>query len=60
GDIKMAMSLNSRLRVLCGAGLYDLTCPYFGQAYGVAHLGVDPEVQERLKFVRYPAGRWPG
>ncbi|MEM6929067.1 MAG: peptidase S10, partial [Myxococcota bacterium] len=54
--LRSAMHANAHLRVLAVSGLYDLATPPFATEYTLAHLGIDPSLQEQVRHVVYPAG----
>ncbi|EGY00013.1 peptidase S10, serine carboxypeptidase [Nitrospirillum viridazoti Y2] len=55
-DLATAMRRNPRLRVMVGAGYYDLVTTLGSAAYTIAHAGIP---QERTETHLYPSGHMP-
>ncbi|WP_044560004.1 S10 family peptidase [Azospirillum sp. B4] len=55
-DLATAMRRNPRLRVMVGAGYYDLVTTLGSAAYTVAHAGIP---QDRTETHLYPSGHMP-
>jgi carboxypeptidase C (cathepsin A) len=57
GDqLRQAMAMNPRMRVLVANGYFDLATPHFGSDYTVAHLALPPEIRENISISYYEAG----
>jgi len=55
-QLRQAMSMNNRMRVLVANGYYDLATPHYGSDYTVAHLGLAPELRDNITVSYYEAG----
>jgi carboxypeptidase C (cathepsin A) len=55
-ELRQAMSMNPRMRVLVANGYYDLATPHFGSDFTVAHLGLAPELRDNVSVSYYEAG----
>ncbi len=55
-DLAGAMSRNPHLSVFVANGYYDLATPYFATEYTIAHMGLAPELRERIEMQYYEAG----
>ncbi len=55
-DLRLAITKNPALRVLIASGIYDFATPYFDAYFTVAHLGLPPELRDRVKIETFEAG----
>ena len=55
-ELRQAISMNPRMRVLVANGYFDLATPHFGSDYTVAHLGLAPELRSNVSVSYYEAG----
>lgn len=55
-DLRLAITKNPALHVLISSGFYDFATPYFDAFFTVAHLGLPPELRDRVKIETYEAG----
>jgi carboxypeptidase C (cathepsin A) len=55
-ELRQAMSVNPRLRVLVCSGYYDLATPYFATQYTFNKLARDPRLRERVLMTYYESG----
>jgi carboxypeptidase C (cathepsin A) len=55
-SIRKTMNRNKRLKILAGAGLFDLDIPYFSAAYIMSHLGTDPSIAPRITLKFFKGG----
>lgn len=55
-SLRLAMSLNPRLKVHVASGYYDLATPYFATEYTLDHLGIEPELRGNISTSYYEAG----
>jgi carboxypeptidase C (cathepsin A) len=56
GDLAQAMITNPRLFVEVENGYFDSATPFFAMEFTVGHLGLPPELQNRIQLKYYPAG----
>jgi carboxypeptidase C (cathepsin A) len=56
GELRRAISKNKYLKVMVASGYYDLTTPYFMNAYTVNHLGLDSSLQANITIFYYDVG----
>jgi carboxypeptidase C (cathepsin A) len=54
--LRRALTQNPSLRVFVACGYFDLATPYFAAHYTFDHLGMDPEIRQRISFGHYEAG----
>lgn len=54
--LRQAMTKNPGLHVLISSGIYDFATPYFDARFTVAHMGLPPELRDRVKIETYEAG----
>lgn len=54
--LRQAMSENRFLKVFVVRGLYDLATPYFAIDHTMAHIGLNGEFKDRVKYGSYEAG----
>lgn len=54
--LRGAMARNPFLKVFVANGYYDMATPFFGTEYTFAHLGWEPEYQERVSMGYYEGG----
>ncbi len=54
--LRGAMARNPYLQVFVANGYYDMATPFFGTEYTFAHLGWEPDYQERVSMSYYEAG----
>lgn len=55
-DLRQAMTQNPALHVFSANGLYDLATPFYNTEYTLAHMGLDPSLQNHVQFAYYPSG----
>ena len=55
-DLRDAMTHNPHLKVLVGAGWYDLATPYFSVDYTINHLHLAPDLRRHITQTYYPTG----
>jgi carboxypeptidase C (cathepsin A) len=55
-SLRLAMAKNPYLRVLVGAGYYDMATPFANAEYTFNHLGYDQTYKDRVKFSYYESG----
>jgi len=55
-SLREAMSKNPYLKVLNGAGYYDMATPFGNAEYGFTHLGYDTTYTNRVKLDYYESG----
>ena len=55
-DLRKAMVSNPHLRVLMVNGVFDLATPFFAAEYTADHLGLPPELRQRVELAYYGAG----
>jgi len=55
-DLKAGMTFNPHLKVLIVHGLFDLVTPYFGSAYAIDQLYLDPAIRANVTLKTYAAG----
>jgi carboxypeptidase C (cathepsin A) len=55
-DLASAMRGNAQLRVLVLAGLFDLSTPFMGAEYDVAHMLLGPHLRDNVQFSYYESG----
>jgi len=55
-SLREAMSKDPYLKVLVGAGYYDMATPFANAEYGFTHLGYDTTYTNRVKFDYYQSG----
>jgi carboxypeptidase C (cathepsin A) len=54
--LRRALTQNPSLRVFVACGYFDLATPYFAAHYTFDHLGMDPEIRQRIVYGHYEAG----
>jgi carboxypeptidase C (cathepsin A) len=54
--LRNAMTKNPYMKVMIAAGYYDLATPYFAVEHTFNHMGLHPEMHDRIKFDYYQAG----
>ncbi|HEU4629563.1 MAG TPA: hypothetical protein VFS08_07440 [Gemmatimonadaceae bacterium] len=54
--LRSAMAKNPYLRVMVGAGYYDLATPFANAEFSFTHLGYDPTYSDRVEFRYYESG----
>ena len=55
-SLRLALAKNPYLRVLVGAGYYDMATPFANAEYTFDHLGYDQTYKDRVKFSYYESG----
>lgn len=55
-ELRQAMSVNQKLRVMVCCGYYDLATPYFATQYSFNKLARDPRLRERVLMAYYESG----
>lgn len=55
-SLRRAMTQNPHMKVMLACGWYDLACPGSAMKYTIAHLGIDPKLQDNIRFRFFPAG----
>jgi Carboxypeptidase C (cathepsin A) len=55
-SLRSAMAKNPYLRVMVGAGYYDMATPFANAEYTFRHLGFDQTYRDRVEFKYYKAG----
>jgi carboxypeptidase C (cathepsin A) len=55
-SLRTAMAKNPYLRVLVGAGYYDMATPFANAEYTFNHLGYDQTYRDRVEFKYYQSG----
>jgi carboxypeptidase C (cathepsin A) len=55
-DLRQAISLNPRLKVLVANGYYDLATPFFATEYTFQRLPLETEQQKNISMTYYEAG----
>ena len=56
GGTLAAQIRRTRLRVLIASGFFDLATPYFATQYTVDHLGLPPELRDRVRTCSFESG----
>jgi carboxypeptidase C (cathepsin A) len=54
--MREALTQNPAMRVLVGAGYYDLATPFFAAEYTVSHLELDPTLRDHVSIYYCDAG----
>lgn len=54
--LRQAFAKNPHMRLFVASGYYDLATPYFATDYTLSHMGLPPEVRERVTPREYEAG----
>ncbi|MGH7618781.1 MAG: S10 family peptidase [Gemmatimonadaceae bacterium] len=54
--LRSAMAKNPYLRIMVGAGYYDMATPFANAEYTFNHLGYDKTYKERVQFKYYESG----
>jgi carboxypeptidase C (cathepsin A) len=54
--LRDAMHQNPHLRVWVASGYYDLATPYFATDYTFSHLGLEPDLRDRVSLDYYESG----
>ena len=54
--LRQAITENPSLHVLIASGYYDFATPYFDAFYTAAHMGLPPELRDRVKIDTFEAG----
>jgi len=55
-SLRSAMAKNPYLKVMVGAGYYDMATPFGNAEYGFTHLGFDQTYKDRVSFKYYESG----
>jgi carboxypeptidase C (cathepsin A) len=55
-SLRTAMAKNPYLRVMVGAGYYDMATPFANAEYTFNHLGYDQTYRDRVEFKYYQSG----
>jgi carboxypeptidase C (cathepsin A) len=55
-SLRTAMAKNPYLRVMVGAGYYDMATPFANAEYTFNHLGYDQTYRDRVEFKYYESG----
>jgi carboxypeptidase C (cathepsin A) len=55
-SLRLAMAEDPYLRVMVGAGYYDMATPFGGAEYNFDHLGFDRTYRDRVEFKYYESG----
>lgn len=58
-DLKQAMSINSRMRVMIVHGVFDLVTPYFASEVAIEQMALDPAIKENIALKVYHGGHMP-
>jgi carboxypeptidase C (cathepsin A) len=54
--LRKAMSMNPHMRVLVASGYFDFATPHFAADYSLDHLGLAPELRDKITVSYYEAG----
>ena len=54
--LRNAMAKNPYMKVMVAAGYYDLATPYYATEYTFNHMGLSPEMHNRITWQYYPSG----
>jgi carboxypeptidase C (cathepsin A) len=54
--LKNALTKNPYMKVMVAAGYYDLATPYYAAEYTFNHMGLTPEMHQRIQWQYYPSG----
>ncbi len=54
--LRQAIAQNPSLHVLIASGYYDFATPYFDAYFTATHLGLPPDLRDRVKIETYEAG----
>lgn len=55
-DLGDAIRTNPDLRVLSANGYFDMATPFHATEYDLAHMNLDPTLQDNVKMTYYPSG----
>lgn len=54
--LRATLTRNNHMRVLVANGYFDLATPHFATEYTLNHMGLKPEVRERVEMTYFEAG----
>ena len=55
-DLAQAMTYNPSLKIFSANGYYDFATPFFETEYTLAHLGINPALQNNITYGYYQSG----
>ncbi|MEP7011209.1 MAG: peptidase S10 [Acidobacteriota bacterium] len=55
-SLREAITQNPGLHVLIASGFYDFATPYFDAFFTAAHMGLPPELRDRVRIENYESG----